>query len=425
MLRIEQSFLYAELAPFRALAESLPRTPYRKHSRSMMNFPKPDAHALAHSDRLRRQILAKIAAKDGFLSFYEFMRMALYEPGLGYYVAGSRKFGPGGDFVTAPEVSALFSQCLARQCAEVLKQLGGGSILELGAGSGVMAADILTELERLETPLRRYFILEVSPDLRARQRDLLAERVPHWLPRIEWLETLDGLALQGIVLANEVLDAMPVERFAYTGQGFEQCGVTQVDGQLAWAQRAAPPATLGAVQTLFERYGAHWAADYRSEFNPQLGGWFASLFEALQLGVLIFIDYGYPGGEYYHPQRTSGTVIAHYQHRATEALLERVGLQDVTANVDFTAVADAALAAGFELDGYTTQAYFLLPNGLDTYYQAAVKNVDEATAVMLSQQVRQLTLPAEMGERFQVIAFSKEYAAVLRGFTLQDHSGRL
>ncbi len=387
-------------------------------------IPEPDAAGQAHSARLARRVREEIAAAGGFLPFERFMELALYAPGLGYYVAGAHKFGAGGDFVTAPELSPLFSRCLARQCAEVLAGFERSAcLLELGGGSGRMAADLLAELERLEALPDHYYLLEPSPELQARQRATLAEAVPHLLGSVRWLERLDGLALHGVVLANEVADALPVQRFRQRESGLFELGVAEVDGALASAERPADPALAARVAAL-RRGLPDWPLPYTSELCPRLGPWLAALAEAVAQGVLLFIDYGYPRAEYYHPQRQDGTLLCHYRHRALDDPLARLGLQDITASVDFTALAEAGTAAGLTLAGYTTQAHFLLANGLEALFLAEAGD-DPRRQLALARQIKLLTLPSEMGERFQVMAFQKGLDSPLRGFALRDLRHRL
>ncbi len=388
-------------------------------------LPEPSAAEQAHSDRLRAHIASEIEQAGGFLPFDRYMELALYAPGLGYYVAGAHKFGPGGDFVTAPELSPLFSRCLARQCAQVLGQFRRSAcVLELGAGSGRMAADVLAELERLDCLPDHYYILEPSPELRQRQRATLAAAVPHLLGSVRWLDGLDGLALHGVVLANEVADALPVQRFRHDEDGLFELGVAARDGALVAAERPAGEALAARVAALRADLADPWPTPYVSELSPRLAPWLAALAAALAEGVLLFIDYGYPRREYYHPQRASGTLLCHYRHRALDDPLARVGLQDITASVDFTALAEAGTAAGLDLAGYTTQAHFLLGNGLEALFAAAAGD-DLRQQVELARQVKLLTLPSEMGERFQVMAFAKGIDSPLQGFALRDLRFRL
>ncbi len=391
-----------------------------------LTLPEPDEFEQAHSQRLQTRVVETIERAGGVVSFQQYMQMALYEPGLGYYVAGAQKFGETGDFITAPEISPLFSRCLARQCAEVLQQLPTvACILELGAGSGVMATDILLELERLETLPDHYYILELSSELAARQRQTLQQYAPHLLGSVRWLTTLDGLELHGVILANEVLDAMPVRCFTAYGDGVVERGVAVRDGALVWREYPADASLLQRVLTIREDLPAAWSDSYRSEFNPQLGSWVSLLSRHLSQGVVLLSDYGYPRSDYYHPQRSEGTLLGHYRQRATEDPFLYPGLQDLTASVDFTAVAEAGVDAGLELAGYTTQAYFLMGSQLEQVYQQALHGSDERRRLALSHQVKLLTLPAEMGERFQVMGFSRGIDAPLQGFLLQDFSCKL
>ena len=377
-------------------------------------LPPPTAEEIAHSTQLSACIHQAIHAAGGSIPFAQFMRMALYEPSLGYYVAGLRKIGKDGDFVTAPEISPLFSQCLANQCAQVLHELGGGDVLELGAGSGIMAADILMQLEKRECLPRHYYILDVSPELRDRQFHTLQRKVPHLLERVTWLDSLPAQPLRGIILGNEVLDAMPVELFRIMDGEMFTLSVTANDAGFAFV--TAPHAAPSPYESLPDHY--------TSEYNPALPAWLQSVADCLTAGVVLLIDYGYEAREYYHPERNQGTLICHYQHRVHDNPLVYVGLQDITASVDFTAVADAGLDAGLELYGYTTQAMFLASSGLEQAFLAALQARPEQQYA-LAQQVRLLSLPSEMGDRFKVIALGKDYHSALLGFQLDDRRYRL
>ncbi len=396
-------------------------------------LPQPPADMLQHSGMLADQIRAVIHQQGGSISFREFMRMALYEPGLGYYVSGMRKIGAGGDFITAPEISSLFSACLANQCAQVLTELGGGDILELGAGSGRMAVDILSHLETIGCLPERYLILDVSPELRDRQRQNLQAHVPHLLTRVSWLDSLPEQPLRGVIVGNEVLDAMPVELFSLKDEQLAIIGVKIQEDGFAFTEQPTTDSTIAELATLqaevlqpaLQQSG--WPAHpspYTSEFNPALSGWMRSIADTLQTGVILLIDYGYEQSDYYHPQRSQGTLICHYQHRVHDNPLIYPGLQDITASVDFTAVAQAGVQSDLELSGYTTQAAFLADNGLEALFIHALQQ-QPADQYKLAQQVRLLSLPAEMGERFKVIAFSKAFTPALQGFRLADRSHRL
>ena len=381
-------------------------------------LPELTADEIAHSARLAERVRAEIARAGGWIGFARYMEMALYEPGLGYYSAGARKLGAEGDFVTAPEVAPVFSRCLAGQCAEILATLGGGDVLEIGAGSGVMAAAILEELERLGQLPARYLILDVSADLRERQRETISRAVPRVLERVQWLDRLpEGLV--GVIVGNELLDAMPVERFVIRGGEVNALGVTEHFGRFDWSEVRASSQLGGVVLGIAREIGADWPDGFASEVNTGLAAWMASVASALERGVMLFVDYGLPRREYYAPERRTGTLLCHFRHRFHDDPFERVGLQDITAWVDFTAVAEAGEAAGLELAGYTTQAHFLIGNGIGEFV-ASVADLDVVQRVNLSRQAMVLTLPGEMGERFKAIALAKGYDSPLRGFAVRD-----
>ena len=378
-------------------------------SQTIQDLSAPSPDALAHSERVSTHIRAEITAAGGAIGFERYMELALYAPGLGYYSAGARKFGAVGDFITAPEVSPLFARCLARQCAEVLTAIGGGHILELGAGSGVMAADLLAELERLGRLPERYLILEVSAELRERQQVLLAKRMPQWREHITWIERLPQ-SFSGVILGNEVLDALPVERFRRGAKDFEQFVVVDDGDGFAWDTRSAPLLLQRMLVALEVALPGGFPPGYISEICPRLPAFMASLGDTLARGALLLLDYGYPRAGYYHADRAMGTLLCHYRQRAHDDPFRFVGLQDITAHVDFTATAEAAVAAGLELAGYTTQAHFLLALGIAA----------EAGDWRQAREVKLLTLPQEMGERFKAIAFTRSLAVPLRGFALRD-----
>jgi SAM-dependent MidA family methyltransferase len=377
----------------------------------------------AHSERLMHRIRDAIEAARGWISFERYMEMALYEPGLGYYSAGATKFGGDGDFVTAPEISPLFSRCLANQCVEVLQSVSGGNILELGAGSGVMATDVLAELSRQERLPERYFILEVSADLRERQRALIQKRVPQLAERVEWLDRLPE-TFRGVLLANEVLDALPIQRFRIRGLHVNQLGVTWQFGRLEWSEVHAEPALEGVVREIEFNLGEPFPDGYTSEINLRLTPWIAGIAAAMSEGVAFFIDYGLPRRQYYASGRREGTMLCHYRHRFHDDALINVGVQDIGAWVDFTSVAEAAVAAGMTVAGYTTQAHFLIGNGIEKFL-APTTDDELASRLQLARQAMLLTLPGEMGERFKVIGLAKGGPAALRGFATRDLAASL
>lgn len=382
-------------------------------------LPKPSDNALAHSLKLQQKIRDAIDANQGAISFRRYMEMALYEQGLGYYVAGARKIGRSGDFITAPEISPLFSHCLAHQCQQVLANMGG-DILELGAGSGMMAVSILLELEKQAALPERYYILDVSPELKQRQKETFQTLAPHLLVQVVWLDTLPE-AFNGVILGNEVLDAMPVDVFTVHKQKMFEHQVIWQDNALVEQLNPAPADLVTAINHLNLEVGD---APYTSEINLNLAGWFESLADCLSQGVVILIDYGYTASEYYHVDRNKGTLICHYQHRVNESPLFYAGLQDITANVDFTAVADYADRSGFKVLGFTSQSAFLAGNKLETFFMRSLEESPEKQ-YELAQQVRLLSLPSEMGERFKVMVLSKHYSEDLDGFSIIDQRYRL
>ena len=376
------------------------------------------------SERLRRLIEDEIDLNGGRIPFDRFMELALYEPGLGYYVAGSRKFGEAGDFITSPEISPLFARCLARQAQEILNHLGEGDLLEFGAGSGILAADLLSELDRLESLPDRYLIIELSPELRQRQRETLQRLAPGLLDRVEWLERLPA-EFSGLVLGNELLDAMPVSRFRMAAGGMvDECFVTYDPAGLREEYAPTENPALRAAVIEIEAACGGLGEGYVSEINLRQNAWLASLAPRLVAGALLLIDYGYPRCEYYHPQRASGTLMCHYRHRAHPDPFRWVGLQDITSHVDFTSLVRAASKLGLDLAGYTTQAHFLMASGLEEL-MAESDPADTARHLALVQGVKRLTLPSELGERFKVLGLSKGMDLPLRGFDLRDLRARL
>lgn len=384
------------------------------------NLTQPDPAALAHSQKLLQLIRNEIAAAGGQITFARYMELALYAPGLGYYSAGLPKLGEQGDFVTAPEISPLFSRCIARQCQQVLTELQGGSILEFGAGSGVMAADILLELERQNCLPDRYFILDISADLQHKQRQTLEARIPHLLSRVEWLTSLPTTTLVGVIIANEVLDAMPVQRFCVDDTGIHELYVGYEDNELVL--RKGAPSTAALTQEVARWRQEIFAAmtPYVSEVNLLVFAWLNSIKACLGRGLVLLIDYGFNEKEYYHPDRSMGTLMCHYQHRVHADPLILVGLQDITAHVDFTAVALHAHSLGLHVAGYTSQAAFLLACGL-LDFAGIVPTPDLKHQLALSQLVQKLTSPNEMGELFKVLALTYGLPGVdFLGFSLRD-----
>ena len=392
-----------------------------------MSFPSQlpalAAEEHAHSEQLVNAIRCEIERQRGWISFERFMEMALYAPGLGYYSAGARKLGADGDFVTAPEISPLFSRCCARQCAQVLEQLGGGDILELGAGSGIMAADMLLELATLRQFPNRYLILEVSADLRERQRATLQTRAPELLNRVTWLDALPS-KLVGIVVANEVLDALPIQRFAIRGDQVNAIGVTWQLGKVEESEVRADDTLRNAVREIEISIGRSLPDGYSSEINLRFSSWLAGVTKALDKGVVLFVDYGLPRAQFYSIERTRGTLLCHYRHRFHDDALVNIGVQDIGAWVDFTAVAESAVASECSVIGYTTQAHFLIGCGIEKLL-ADLAEQELPSRLQIGRQAMVLTLPGEMGERFKAIALGKSFDHPLMGFALRDMAASL
>jgi SAM-dependent MidA family methyltransferase len=381
------------------------------HPPPSAQLPAPPPEAAALSERLKQAIAAEIGRGGGWLSFARYMELALYAPGLGYYMAGARKLGRDGDFVTAPEISRLYGRTLARQLKQ-LAELGLADLLEIGAGSGALAADLLVELERLGCLPRRYLILELSPDLRDRSRDTIARRAPRLVERVAWLNGLPR-EFTGVIIGNEVLDAMPVHVFRRDVGSLVEMGVTIRDGNFEWAPRPAGPPPAGLDPSLFPADG------YRSEAHFVARGFVRSVGDALAQGVAFFLDYGFPRHEYYHPQRAGGTLMCHYRHRAHDDPFRLPGLQDITAHIDFSAIAQAGREGGLDLLGYTNQAQFLVNCGItDLLSETPPENA--AAYAPLAAQAQKLLSPAEMGELFKVIALGRGVAQPLLGFASGD-----
>ena len=391
------------------------------------DLPTPGADALAHSARLDALIDAQIAAADGAaIPFSRFMELALYAPGLGYYSAGASKFGEAGDFVTAPELGPVFAACVAESVAPVLQQLGPQArFLELGGGTGAFAEVALKRLLELDALPDRFAILEPSAELRARQRERLQERlVPPLFDLVEWLEAPFADSWDGVLFANEVIDALPTPRFAIgdgtdgkAGEVYEEYIAIEA-GRRVRVLRPADAFLANAVRHVERRLERTLPDGYRSELLPQLPYWIQAVAGGLQRGAMLFVDYGYPRAEFYQPDRSDGTLRAYYRHRMHAEPLLWPGLQDITASVDFTALAEAGVAAGFDFAGYCTQASFLLGNGLAGVLQRIEGLGDEVERQRRTAEVKRLTLPSEMGERFQVIGFEKDVefgAAFLAG----------
>jgi SAM-dependent MidA family methyltransferase len=386
-------------------------------------LPLADPASAEHSMRVSEFVRARIAEAGGSLSFAEFMQCALYAPGLGYYVAGANKFGAEGDFVTAPEVSPVFGYVLARQCAEVLADVGGGTILEYGAGSGRLAADILGALDKHNALPARYQIVEVSPDLQQRQAEYLRTKIPDLVSRVTWLE-LPPAHHKGVIIANEVLDALPVERFTMRAGEIKQHRVVTRADAFAIEEGPAPDFLVDSVAALEQALGNSLPANFVSEISVGLSGWVSDLAASLQEGVAFLFDYGVTRREYYAAERSGGWLRCYFRHRAHNDPLILVGIQDITAWVDFNAVADAAVSSGLDIAGYTAQAQYLMSGGLDAEMRE-FESLPLESQLELSAQIKTLTLPGEMGERFKCMALRRGNVSTPSAFHMSDRTHTL
>ena len=391
------------------------------------SLPEPSPEAREHSARLEAFIRTQIGAAGGVIPFSRFMELALYSPGMGYYSAGSRKFGADGDFVTAPELGPVFAQCVAHSVAPVLRGLGGETIFfELGGGSGVFAAAALRQFAVLDALPTFYWMLEPSADLRERQQAHLRENLPAELfARCQWLDGPPETEWRGVLFANEVLDALPTPRFViHDGEVYEEHVVVDAVGNFLRVDQPADALLHAAVRHVERDNGQPLPEGYRSEILPQLPYWIQAVGGLLRDGVMLFCDYGYPRREFYLPERNDGTLVCHFRHRAHGDPFHLPGLQDLTAFVDFTALAEAGVNAGFELAGYCAQSSFLLGNGLQSILEEIETIDDTATRYRRHQEIKKLTLPGEMGERFQFMGFQR--GADFRGsFAMGDLGRRL
>ncbi|MEE4218167.1 MAG: SAM-dependent methyltransferase [Xanthomonadales bacterium] len=385
-------------------------------------LPEPPGELKQHSKKLSTRIREAIR-ETGSIPFSRYMEMALYEPGLGYYSAGLHKLGRSGDFVTSPELGSLFAACLAAQAEETGSRLGRYAVLEVGAGSGRLAADFLRQVKPEKAP-DRYLILERSADLRQVQREMIAEQAPAWLDRVTWLDEPPVEQWRGLLIANEVIDALAAERFRVSKGRVEQVCVSDSETGFDWTTTPAAPELEAAVRHLESDTGKVFADAYCSEIQAQLPAWLHALTDNLVQGLALFIDYGYPRSEFYLPERCNGTLMCHYRHQAHDDPFFWPGLQDITSWVDFTALAEAADACGLEVEGYTSQSMFLLACGLERILQDKVDKSSDG-GLALNNEVRQLTMPGMMGERFQVMGLGRELDREPAGFSLRDLRYRL
>lgn len=394
-----------------------------QHPRTL-SLPEPDAESRQHSDKVVAYIREQIETAGGLISFAEYMHHCLYAPGLGYYSAGATKFGESGDFVTAPEVSSVFGTVLARQCAVVLSQLEAPAILEVGAGSGKLAVDLLSALADADAlPERGYQILEVSADLRQRQEQLLRSKVPDHAECVTWLSDLPR-DFTGVIVANEVLDALPVERFIRRKTGVRQLCIAVDGDSFTLSEREAPAALQQAVDNIEGAIGRELPPGFASEVCLALPHWIADTAAALHEGLVFLFDYGVSRREYYAPERSGGWLRCHFRHHAHDDPLILAGIQDLTSWVDFTTVAEAAVANDLDIVGFVAQAQFLIGGGLDQVLTDFAELPTDAQ-LKLSAEIKLLTLPAEMGENFKCFGLSRGEIQTPGGFTLADRTTSL
>ena len=383
-----------------------------------LELPQPGLDSARHSAHVAEHIRSMIECAGGSISFAEFMQQALYAPGLGYYVAGNKKFGADGDFVTAPEISDLFGNIVASQCAPVLQQFRDGCVLELGAGSGALAVTMLKRLAALEALPVNYFILEVSAELGERQRERLHSEAPEFADRVVWLTGWPE-DLRGVVVANEVADALPVERFVKKGDTYLQFRVGVTDEKFDIRYEPAPRALRDAIIQIEDQLEAPLADEYISEVSLGMRPWIADLAGCMQAGFALLFDYGVSRREYYAADRNNGWLRCHYRHRVHDNALMHPGIQDLTSWVDFTRIAEAGIDAGLDVRGFVSQAHFLLAGGLEKELYDFT-SLPTKQQLRVSREVKQLTLPAEMGENFKCIGLAKGDVDTPAAFTLSD-----
>ena len=369
------------------------------------SLPQPDAVSAAHSERCADYIRSRIHDAGGSISFAEFMHYALYAPRLGYYSAGTRKFGDDGDFVTAPEISPLFGRVIARQCAGVLRNVPGGAILEFGAGSGRLALEVLRTLDELDALPTEYSIMEVSADLRERQQRLLRRELPGIADRISWLDRMPETQ-RGVVIANEVLDALPVERFMRRSGGVCQLRVGDEGGEFVFVDEPAPDILAAAVESIEKDIGERLPDNYVSEVSLAAPAWLRDVAQILEHGMILLFDYGVSRREYYAPDRNEGWLRCHFRHRAHSDPLILTGIQDLTAWVDFSAIAEVAERGGLEILGYVSQSQFLLAGDIEAELQDFAEMPIESQ-LQTAAQIKMLTLPGEMGENVKCLGLAR------------------
>ncbi len=384
-------------------------------------LPEPDSELVAQSKQLQQLITQEIQQHRGWIGFDHFMDLALYTPDLGYYSSALKKFGEQGDFVTAPLLGDLFGRCIARQCAQVIVSIQNASLYEFGAGDGSLAVAVITELDKLGALPDCYYIMETSARLRQRQRSSLEDLSPELKGRVKWLENLPDV-INGVVVGNELLDAMPCKRFEVNSHGqIHELGVCISDARFEWSISSQP---LLDVDWLAKR---DLGSDYQSELPMRAAAWVSTVGEKIDQGIVLLIDYGFPRQEFYHLDRNQGTLMCHYRHYAHTDPFFWPGLQDITTHIDFTSIAEAGAISGLRTLGFCDQANFLLSCGLTDILADSQTGGEPGTKeiLKLSAEVKKLTMPHEMGELFKVIAMGKENPENLIGFQMRNQARRL
>jgi len=368
------------------------------------DLPTPDDASLNHSSIVLEELTKKINTNEGWINFADFMQFILYEPGLGYYSSGTRKLGAGGDFTTAPEISNFFGACLANCMIKILHGCPKQMILEIGAGSGQLAFDILTRLDNRGFVLDQYYILELSADLKERQQRLLSKLPNNLLKKVIWLDALPENFITGVILGNEVLDAMPCRRFRIHDEDVYEIGISCNDQRLIEQDKLADEGIKNLVHKIEKELNRKFANGFISEIRPDYKYWFNALSSSLVFGAILFIDYGCSRGEYYSADRSTGTLVCHYKNTAHYDPLFLPGLQDLSAWVDFSLVADVGLEHGFEINSYTSHRDFLMAAGI---LELVDQISDQNQRFKINHAVKQLLLPSEMGDTFKFMLLSK------------------
>jgi len=368
-------------------------------------LPTPDDASLNHSSVVLDELAKNINKNKGWINFADFMQFILYKPGLGYYSSGTTKLGAGGDFTTAPEISDLFGACLADYMIKIVHSYPKLMILEIGAGSGQLAFDILTRLDKQGFVTDQYYILEISADLKEKQQRLLEKLPKNLLKKVTWLDALPENFITGVIISNEVLDAMPCRRFSIQNENIYEIGISCNKQRLIEQEKLAGEDIKDSVHKIERELNRKFANGFVSEIRPDYKNWFAALSSSLASGVIMFIDYGCSRKEYYSTDRSTGTLVCHYQNIAHYDPLFLPGLQDLSAWVDFSLVANVGLENGFKVETYTSHRDFLLSAGI---LELVDKISDQNKRFEINQAVKQLLLPSQMGDTFKFMLLSKD-----------------